>query len=61
MTFPNAAYSMDPLVKSEKPAIITGRKWDAKYAVEMAESSLKMKEIISSVANGRLVWFGFFV
>ena len=35
--------SVDPLVKSTQPAIITGQKWDTKYAVEMAESSLKMK------------------
>ena len=45
--------SMDPLVKSAQPAIITGQKWDTKYAVETAESSLKMKEVIGSVANRR--------
>ena len=45
--------SMDPLVKSAQPAIITGRKWNAKHAVETAESSLKMKEVIGSVATGR--------
>ena len=39
-------------VKNAQPAIITGQKWDAKYAVETAESSLKMKEVISSVATG---------
>ena len=33
--------SVDPLVKS---AIITGQEWSAKYAVETAESFLKMKE-----------------
>ena len=37
--------SMDPLVKSVQPAITTDWKWDAKYAVETAESSLKMKEV----------------
>ena len=45
--------SVDPLVKSAQPAIITGRKWNAKHAVETAESSLKMKEVIGSVATGR--------
>ena len=45
--------SVDPFVKNAQPAIITGRKWDAKYAVETAESSLKMKEVIGSVATGR--------
>ena len=49
--------SMDPLVKSAQPAIITGRKWNAKYAVETAESSIEMKEIIGSVATGK-VGFG---
>ena len=37
--------SVDPLVKSAQPAIITGRKWHAKYA--------EMKEVIGSVATGR--------
>ena len=46
-------YTVDPLVKSAQPAIITGRKWDAKYAVETAESPLKMKEVIGSVATER--------
>ena len=45
--------SVDPLVKSVQSAIITGRKWNAKHAVETAESSLKMKEVIGSVATGR--------
>ena len=36
--------------------IITGRKWNAKHAVETAESSLKMKEVIDSVATGRAVF-----
>ena len=44
--------SVDPLVKSAQPAIITGRKWNAKHAVETAESSLKMKEVIGSVVTG---------
>ena len=44
--------SVDPLVKSAQPAI-TDWKWDVKYAVEMAESFLKMKEVIGSVATGR--------
>ena len=43
---------VDPLLKSAQPAIITGRKWDIKYAVDMAESSLKMKEVIDFVATG---------
>ena len=45
--------SVDPLVKSAQPAIITGRKWNVKHAVETAESSLKMKEVIGSVTTGR--------
>ena len=45
--------SVNPLVKSAQPAIITGRKWNAKYEGETTESSLKMKEVIGSVATGR--------
>ena len=45
--------SVDPLVKRAQPAIITGRKWNAKHAVETVESSLKMKKVIGSVATGR--------
>ena len=45
--------SVDPLVKSAQPGIITGQKWDTRYAVEMTESSLKMKEVIDSVATQR--------
>ena len=45
--------SVDPLVKSAQPAIITGRKWNAKHAVGTAESSLKMKEVIGSVVTRR--------
>ena len=41
------------IYKSAQPAIITGRKWNAKHAVEIAESSLKMKEVIGCVATGR--------
>ena len=33
--------------------VITVRKWKARIAVENAESALKMKEIIGTVANGR--------
>ena len=53
MTVPNAARLCRPLVKNAQPAIITGRKGDAKYAMETANSSLKMEEVISSVASGR--------
>ena len=45
--------SVDLPVKSAQPAIITGQKWSAKYTVKAAESSLKMKEVICSVAPGR--------
>ena len=45
--------SVDPFVKSAQPAIITGRKWDAKYAVETAEYSLEMKKVIGFVATPR--------
>ena len=45
--------SVDPLVKSAQPAIITGQKWNMKHAVETAKSSLKMKEVIGSVATRR--------
>ena len=45
--------TVNRLGKSAQPNILTGRKWDAKYAVETAESCLKMKEVIGSVATGR--------
>ena len=45
--------SVGPFVKSAQPAIMSGRKWNAKYAVETAEFSLKMKEVIGSVATGK--------
>ena len=45
--------SRDTLVKNAQPAVITGRKWKAKIAVENAESVLRMKEIIGTVANGK--------
>ena len=43
----------DPLVKNALPSVITNRKWKAKIAVENVESTLKMKEIVGTVANGR--------
>ena len=43
--------SHDPLVKNAQPSVITGWKWKAKIAVENAESAIKMKEIIGTVAN----------
>ena len=46
--------SRDPLVKNAQPSVITGRKWKAKVAVENAESALRMKEIIGTVANGKV-------
>ena len=45
--------SSDPLVKNAQPSVITGRKWKAKIVVENAESALRMKEIIGTVANGK--------
>ena len=45
--------SHDPLVKNAQPSVITDWKWKAKIAVENAESALKMKEIIGTVANGK--------
>ena len=45
--------SRDLLVKNAQPSVITGRKWKAKVAVENAESALRMKEIIGTVANGK--------
>ena len=45
--------SRDPLVNNAQPFVITGRKWKAKVAVENAESALRMKEIIGTVANGK--------
>ena len=45
--------SCDPLVKNAQPSVITGRKWKAKIAVKNAESALRMKEIIGTVANGK--------
>ena len=46
------ADSHDPLVKNTHPSVITGRKWKAKIALQNAESTLKMREIIGTVANG---------
>ena len=43
--------SRNPLVKNAQPSVITGQKWKAKVAVENAESALRMKEIICTVAN----------
>ena len=43
--------SHDPLVKNAQPSVITSQKWKAKVAVENAESALRMKEIICTVAN----------
>ena len=45
--------SRDPLVKNAQASVITGRKWKTKIAVKNAESAIKMKEIIDTVANGR--------
>ena len=45
--------SRDPLVKNAQPSVITGRKWKAKISVENAESALRLKEIIGTVANGK--------
>ena len=46
--------SHDPLVKNAQPSVITGRKWKTKIAVENAESAHKKKEIIGTVANGKV-------
>ena len=46
--------SRNPLVKNTQPSVITGRKWKAKSLVENAESALWMKEIIGTVANGKV-------
>ena len=43
----------DPKVKNAQPSGTTGRKRKAKIVVENAESPLKMKEIIGTVANRR--------
>ena len=45
--------SRDPLVKNAQSLVITCWKWKAKIAVENAESALKIKEIIATMANGR--------
>ena len=45
--------SRDPLGKNAQPSVITGWKWKAKIAVENAESALRLKEIIGTVANGK--------
>ena len=45
--------SRDPRVKNAQPCAITGRKWKLEIAVENAESTLRMKEIISTVAYGK--------
>ena len=46
--------SCNPLVKNDQPSVITGRKWKAKIAVVNAESALRMKEVIDTVANGKV-------
>ena len=43
----------DSLVKNAQLSVITGRKWKAKIAVENAESALRIKEIIGTMANGK--------
>ena len=45
--------SRDPLGTNALPSVLTGRKWKAKIAAENAESALRMKEIIGTVANGK--------
>ena len=45
--------SRDPLVTNAHPSAIAGRKWKAKIVVKNAESALRMKEIIGTVANGK--------
>ena len=45
--------SRDPLVKNAQPSVITDWKWMEKNVLENAESALKMKEIISTGANGK--------
>ena len=45
--------SCDPLAKNAQPFVKTSRKWKAKIAEENVESALKMKEIISTMVNGR--------
>ena len=45
--------SRDPLAKNAQPSVTTGRKWKAEIAIENAESALRMKEIIGTVANGK--------
>ena len=42
------------LVKNMQPSVITSWKWKTKIAVENAELTLKMNEIIDAVANGRV-------
>ena len=46
--------SRNPLGKNAQLSVITGQKWKAKSLVENAKSALKMKEIIGTVANGRV-------
>ena len=41
--------SRDPLVNNAQPSVITGRKENAKIAVENAESAHQMKEIMGTV------------
>ena len=45
--------SHDPLEKNAQPSEITSQKWKTKIAEENAESALKLKGIIGTVANGR--------
>ena len=50
MTLPTL---VTPRMKNAQPSVIIGWKWKAKIAVENAESALRMKEIIGTVANGK--------
>ena len=45
--------SVDPIVRAAQPTVLTGRKWSVRKAVEVAETSLEMKEVIGAVQNTR--------
>ena len=46
-------YSPDEAIQKTQPKVKSGRKWTASAAIQDAESSLKIKEVIGAVQTGR--------
>ena len=45
--------SKDPVVRSVAPTVKTGRKWNPKEAVQLAQAALRHRDIIGQVQHGR--------